>query len=250
MNILKNGGKLMAGMIMAAVISFFLCISINIICSGVFTKETGYKAFVYENESREKVIAQYDYEYVDKDGDGKDDGTDTKMTEYEDKDYIVDTVAVRSALTGVGKGVFLATSQVLTFIMLIAFAAGGAYKQGFKDTNLVKIEHIKKDNLKGLKIGLIGNIPFFALFIAAVVAANVQSFKIPVVWYAFLNSQFYPLIMMLRGTAETLSQLDVVQFAVLFLLQLIVPAISAVAYILGFKEVNLFEKIMYKKEEK
>ncbi len=250
MNILKYGGKLMAGMIMVAIISFFLCISINIICSGVFTKETGYKAFVYETEAREKVIAQYGYEYTDKDGDGKDDSTDTKMKEYEDKDYIVDTVAVRSSLTGVGKGVFFVVSQVLTFIMLIAFAGNGAYKQGFKDNNLVKIEHIKQDNLKGLKIGLIGNIPFFVLYILAIVAANVQSFKIPVVWYAFLNSQFYPLIMLLKGTAQTLSQFGVVQFILLFLLQLIVPAIAAVAYILGIKEINIFEKIMYKKEDK
>ncbi|MDO4607984.1 MAG: hypothetical protein Q4B40_02190 [Clostridia bacterium] len=250
MNILKNGGKLMAGMIVAVVISFFLCISINIICSAAFTKEIGYKAFVYESETAEKSMAEYEYEYVDKDGDGKDDGTDTKMKEYEDKGYFVTTEAERSTLTGVGKGVFLATSQVLTFIMLVAFASGGAYKQGFKDINLVKIEQIKEDKLKGLKIGLIGNIPFFVLFIAAVVTANVQSFKIPVVWYAFLNSQFYPVIMMIKGTAETLSQLEIGQFILLFILQLIVPAIAAVAYILGYKEINVFEKMMYKKEDR
>ncbi|MBQ8740379.1 MAG: hypothetical protein IJY79_02380 [Clostridia bacterium] len=248
MKIFKSGLKMWGSIIVAAVISFFLCISMNIICSALFTYETGYKAFVYETETSEKSIAEYDYAYTDKDGDGKDDGTDTKKEEYEDEGYTVITVKQRSTLTGAGKTVFLVSTQVLSLIMVIAFASNASYKQGFKDSNLVKIGHTKNDTLKGFKIGFIGNIPFLAIFVMAVVMSVGLAPDFRTVWYAFLNSHYYSAVMWITGNASTLSQLGILQYVLLFLLQLIVPVISGVAYILGLKEISLSEKIVYKKE--
>lgn len=250
MNIFNNGLKLSGSLIVAAFLSFFLCISMNVICSAAFTKDIGYNAYVYENENSEKLIAEYTYNYTDADGDGKNDGTDLKKQEYEDAGYNVITVKVRSTLTGVGKAVFFVSTQALNLILIIAFAGNGAYKQGFKDNNLVKIGQSKKDNLKGLKIGLIGNMPFFAIFIIAIVFACGLAPDFRVVWYAFFNSHYYPLIMTIADTAQTLSNLEIGQIILMLLLQLIVPAVSTVAYILGFKEINIFENLVYKKEGK
>lgn len=128
--------------------------------------------------------------------------------------------------------------------MLISFASNISYKQGFKDKNLSKIGASKKDMLKGAKIGIIGNWPFIALLCFSIVtAANFRT-----VLYAFLNSHFYSIIMIIVGKAHTLSELGIMQYVLIALLQFIVPIISAVAYILGFKEINLAEKIVYKKE--
>ena len=244
MNILKVGTKTMGSMIIAAIISFFLCISMLNICTAIFTSEIGYDAFVYENEESSEPIEKYEYLYTDNDGDGKDDGTDTKLEEYEDKDYIVITSSKRTKLTGVGKAAFWATTQILSLIMVIAFASNGAYKQGFKDNNLVKISQAKKDMFKGFKIGLIANAPFILLFVFALVKAS----AIRSVLFAFLNSHFYAIIMAITGECERLSQIGAVKFVLIGLLLAIVPVISAVAYILGYKEINLAEKIVYKKE--
>ncbi len=244
MSVFKHGLKMWGSIIMAAVISFFLCISMNVISSALFTYETGYKAYVYESETSEKSIAEYDYIYTDKNKDGKDEGTDTKKKEYEDQGYIVTTVKQRSSLEGAGKAVFLVSTQVLSLIMVIAFASNASYNQGFKDSNLVKIGHSKKDMLKGFKIGFIGNIPFFALFVLAVVTAP----QFRTVLYAFLNSHYYSAVILITNGTQTLSQLNTVQYLLLFLLQLIVPVISGAAYILGIKEINFADKIMYKKE--
>lgn len=248
MNIFKSGLKMWGSIIMAAVISFFLCISMNVICSALFTHETGYKAFVYETETSEKSIAEYDYTYTDKDGDGKDDGTDAKKEEYEDQGYTVVTVKQRSSLKGAGKAVFLVSTQALSLIMVIAFSGNASYKQGFKDSNLVKIGHTKRDTLKGFKTGLVGNIPFFALFVMAVVMSVGLAPEFRTVWYAFLNSHYYSAVIWIMGNASTLSQLSILQYVLLFLLQLIVPVISGVAYVLGLKEINISEKLVYKKE--
>ncbi len=250
MKIFNNGIKIAGSIIMSAVLSFFLCISMNVICSALFTSEIGYDAYVYENETDSEHIAQYEYLYTDTDGDGTDDGTDIQKAEYENQGYTVTTVKIRSSLTGSGKAVFLISTQVLSFIMIIAFASSSPYKMGFKDSNLVKIGHSKKDMLKGFKIGLIGNIPFFALFVISVVFASGVAPSFYTTWYAFLNAHFYSLITCISGSATSLSQLTLTQYVLLFLLQLAVPLISGIAYILGFKEINLTDKIMYKKEVK
>lgn len=242
MSIFKNGMKLSGSIITAVVISFFLCISVNVICTALFTEFTGYKAYVYESETDEQVIAEYEHSYSD--------GEDTQKKEYEEQGYTVTTVKVRSSLTGSGKAVFLVSTQLLSLIMVVAFASNTAYKQGFKDSNLSKIGHIKKDMLKGLKIGLVGNAPFYVLFALLIVMACVLAPDFLTVWYAFLNAHFYSFIMLITEGAQTASQLGAGQYVLLFLLQLIIPAVSTVAYILGFKEINLSEKIVYKKEGK
>ncbi len=247
---LKKGLKLSGSMVFTAVLSFFICISLLVIFSGVFTKEIGYNATVYEDEAGTKLVEEYTYYYTDKDGDGKDDGVDQKLQECDKKGYYIAINKVRSELEGMGKFLFYSITQVFTSIIIIAFASNSSYKLGFKESNLVRIGQVKQDYLRGLKIGLIGNAPFYILFIALIVMANIPSFKIPVAWYAGLNGHFYPLVMLIGGAAKTIAQLSIGQYILLFLLQLIVPAISAIAYVLGYKEISLSEKIMYKKEGK
>lgn len=248
MNILKNGSKLCGSLIIASIISVFLCFSMNVIVSAMFTSEIGYKAFVYETSESTEPIAQYEYFYTDENGDGKDDGTDTKLQEYENKDYIVTTVKQRSTLTGAGKAIFLISTQILSMIMVVAFASNLPYKQGFKDANLVKIGHSKQDMLKGLKIGLIGNIPFFAITILMIILAAGTAPAFRTVWYAFLSGHFYSLIMWISDNALTVGEIGAAQYVLLMLVQFIVPIISCIAYILGFKGINLAERLVYKKE--
>lgn len=260
MSIFKNGVKMSGSLIVAAIISFFLCVSMLNICSAIFTKEIGYDAYVYENETSEDIIAQYSYTYTDEDGDGKDDGQDIKKIEYEKLGYSVITVKTRSSLEGSSKAIFLISTQALCLIMVTAFSSSSVYKQGFKDRNLARIGHIKEDMLKGFKIGLVGNIPFLLLFVLLLVLRVIIGVspneevvgglsQIRVVWYAFLNSQYYPLITLISAGVQEISQLNIIQLILFFLLQLIAPAISGVSYILGYKEINLAEKLVYKKEE-
>ena len=143
---------------------------------------------------------------------------------------------------------FLSVTQVLCFILVVAFASNSVYKQGFKDANLVRTGHIKQDNLKGFKIGAIANIPYFVMFLFLIAfTLTVPNFR--VVWYAFLNGCFYPIILVIADQADVVSKLSILQLVLLFLLQIIVPVVSGVAYMLGFKEVNLTDKLLYKKGE-
>ena len=242
MTILKHGLKMNVNMIIAAIISFFLCISMLNICMAVFTIETGYNAHVYDSE--ENQVAEYYYAFEDMNGDGKYDGVDEAKLDYESKGYIVNTVKIRSPLEGLGKIIFLVITQVLSFIMVISFASSDVYKYGAKESNLIRRGQVKFDATKGFMIGLIGNASFVILFVLAIVFAS----RFNSVMYAYLNSHYYSAIVLLTNGAEKLADIKVWQWIVLFSLQLIAPAISGVAYIMGVKEINLIDKIVYKKE--
>ena len=237
-NTFKMGLSLSVSIIVAAVLSFFLCISINVIFTAVFTEYIGYDAYGYINEDDDAVLL-YTHNY--------DDGDDTKRSEYEEQGYTIVEHKNRSTLSGAPKTSCLILTQAISLIMVFSFASSSVYKQGFKDSNLVRTGHIKKDVLKGLKIGIIGNIPFFVLFVLLILLALGLAPNFRTVWYALLNSHYYSAILLVIGGADTAASLNILQFVLLFIIQLIVPAISGVAYILGFKEINIFEKLVYKK---
>ena len=246
MNIFKSGARLSGSIIVAAVLGFFLCISMNVIFTGLFTQDIGYNAYVFTEGSDER-IAEYTYYYNDTDGDGKDDGTDTKKAEYEQQGYSVSAHKIRSTLSGAAKTVFLVVTQIINIFIVISFSSSNIYKRGFKDSNLVRAGHLKADVLKGFKIGLVANVPFFLLFALMIAAALGLAPAFRTVWYALLNSHYYSLILFIAGGADVVSKLGVLRLVLLFLLQLTVPVISGVAYIMGFKEISLSDKLVYKK---
>lgn len=253
MGICKLGFKQMGSLIVAAVISVFLVISMNVIFSAIFTEEIGYTAYVYENKESTEAFTEYQYRYSDTDGDGKDDGVDEKRKEYEANGNVVVVQMERSSLAGKGYATFLTVTQLFCLVMVFAFAGDRVYKQGLKDAVLIRNGSIKKDTLKGLKVGFIGNIPFFLLAILMVVFACGVLPRFKIVWYAFINGYFYPLIMSISGARPMpgadyiVSNISIIRFVFLFAIQLLIPIISCVAYILGLKEINLGEKIVLKK---
>ena len=125
-------------------------------------------------------------------------------------------------------------------------APGEIYKPGDR------IGQVKLDKLKGFKVGLIANIPFFALFVFFVACGLGLSPNLRVTLYGYLNCFIQPLIYLISGCSNeiTVSQLNALQYVLLFLVQFIVPIVCGVAYMIGFKEINLSEKIMYQKKEK
>lgn len=248
----KIGAKLSGSLVIAVIISFFICMSINAVCQILFTKNEGYTAYVYTDESDDPVD-QWEYTFTDPDGDGIDNGVDEKKAYYDKLElYQVKTYNRQSNLSGSGMAVYLVVSQILCGILVISFASSSTYKRGFKDSNLVRIGHIKLDKLKGFKIGLIANIPFFALFILLIVCKLGLAPDLRLTLYSYLNSFIQPIIYLIGGCSDkiTISELNAVQYVLLFLVQFIVPTVCGIAYMIGFKEINLSEKIMYQKKEK
>ena len=135
--------------------------------------------------------------------------------------------------------VFYSFTQLFNLLILISVIWQHIYSIGFKDSNMVKTGHLKKDIYKGFKIGAIAQIPF-AVFLAVSVIAN---FKFSI--YRIVNSQYFGFLSAISGKNQNMQMgaLKIVAFA---LLLFVVPVMSGIIYILGYNGVDIFSKLVYK----
>lgn len=238
--IFKSGVSLFGKIIVVNIMCFFLVVSLTVLSTAVFTKNIGYVAYGTLEGSEESVKL---YEHYTADGD------DNKRAEYEEKGYDITESSIRSQISDTGNTVFLTVTQILCLLLLIAFIYPNFWQMGTKDSNLVHFKHKKEDKFKGLKAGLIAIIPAAALLLFLAVTMNNISANFPTVLYKFMNSSVYTFIQLATGNTATFGELSVVAIIVFFLLLLIVPLVAWIAYLLGYKNISLGEKFIYKKNK-
>lgn len=233
--ILKPAAGMFGRQIIVTVMNIFVCISLMVLATAAFTQVNGYEAYVYE-EGGTEPIEQYTYLNSE--------GEDTKKAEYEEKGYTVTTNETRTAMSKTGHVVYYTVTQIIAILLMTGFIYPNVWSLGAKDSNLVKFKHKKEDKLRGLKIGLIAVIPPLVLMIVIFIFGR-KIFNVALFSLIFAN--FYSLIEVISGGANMLSELAVWQMILMALLLFIAPLISFVAYLLGYKDISIGEKIVYKK---
>ncbi len=239
--IFKNGLSLFLRLIIINVMCFFLAISFNVLASAAFTENIGYTAYGTSSENTEQVELYTHY---------NSDGEDLKLKEYEEQGYTITKSNIRSTISGKGNTVFLVVTQLFCTILIASFIYPNFWSMGTKDSNLVHFKHKKEDKLKGLKCGLIAVAPALLFIIFILITKNTICAKLPVVLYKFLNSSYYSVIEVVVGKSATFGELSVLRMIPLFLIQLFVPLVSLTAYLLGYKNISIGEKFIYKKSKK
>lgn len=237
--ILKCGGKLFFRIVVVNIMCFFIVISFSVLTTAAFTKNIGYKAYgTTSGSSEQEELYTYYYE----------DGDDTEKSAFEEDGYTVSTVSIRSQISKSGKIFFLVISQVFCILILCAFVYPDIWHNGTNDSNLVRFKHKKEDKLKGVKIGAFASIPSYLMLIFLVIAKLGAFPNFPTALYKFLNSSVYSFIEVILGGAVSVSELAVWRLALLFLLPLLIPAVAGTAYLLGYKNISVGEKLVYKKK--
>lgn len=237
MDNLKIGIRLFTRLIIVGVLSFFVCFSIQFLCLTAFTQEVGYNVYGYAADQTADDM-QLLYTHYFEDGDDSE-----QIQQYEDAGYTLSIKRFRSELQGKGKVIFSVATQCITLIILIGFIGNEIYKIGSKDSNKVKFGHRDKDNMRGFKIGAIANIGYFIVFLCLFVLKD-----FPLSRYALINAQFFSIIKLITGNAALAGELRIAQYIGFFGLLLVVPVITEIAYLLGYKGINLYERAVYKKE--
>ena len=145
------------------------------------------------------------------------------------------------------KWVMLLFLELCGVTILITMIWQTVYDIGFKDSNMVRTGHMKENLYRGFIIGGIAQIPF-ALALILFVVFNLK-FSI----YRFINSVYFWFLTVIAGSgadkALGMRELGVGRITLMFLLLLVVPAISGGVYILGYKGIDLFSKFVYKKRK-
>lgn len=239
---LKNDYKIVLKtfgcLLIAAIMCFFIYFSVQFAWGAFFTKNESYT--VYETTESGENIELYTFNLAD--------GVDEQFTALEKQGKTVVKVYNRSRLTSSQELSANLICFAFTFVTLLFLNYNRIWTLGTNDNNKVKFGRVKEDKLKGLKIGLISSIPSFLLFVLAVLSRFGFLPQVLFSIYKLANFHLFSINNIIFGTEATiaLSQIPVWKFAVAFLPLLILPAICTVAYVLGYKDISLKEKFIYK----
>ena len=239
-DILKNGGKLFLKTIVINIMCFFVVISLVALGIAVFADNIGYEAYGTKSKDDEPVRLYIHYSA---------DGEDTKLEEYKEQGYTIQTHPIKK----IGKTndiIISVVAQCFSLGIFIAFIYPNLWDMGFKDNNLVNTGHMKKDILKGLKIGSVAALPAFLLYLFLMITKSGLSADVPISLYRLMNSAFYPLIGIIANGSVVFKDLNVLRSLIMVIPILLIPLTAFISYYLGYKGVAIGEKLTYKKDKK
>lgn len=137
------------------------------------------------------------------------------------------------------------------FILLIywALVSGAAWKLGNDDLNRVHFGRMEKNLWRGVQAGLMASIPMFVLdlllILFTVFDCGVLS-QWGLVVYRVLNMHYLVFLNLVTGTDATLLDLPLWKALVVSLMSLITVVCTTGGYLLGYKDIVLMDKLMYK----
>ncbi len=237
---LKLGINCSIRYIITALITFFIYLSITVVIGGIFYESVGYTVYHIENGENQGELYRYSYS----------EGEDTKYAEYEAQGYELMKIETPKKLTGIPKLVTDGVTQIAGAVILFAFVYGTIWKIGDSDRNLIALGNRQSDKFRGIKIGLLSNMPIYFSYLIFIIA---KSGLISGTWYAvfrFLNFPLFTFINALYGqstsTAANIPWLNVGLGALTFI---VLPLFAHIAYTLGLKRISISERIVYKKKK-
>lgn len=239
--ILKVGFKIFGKLIIIILICNFICLSTQMLSTSLFCDTIGYSVYGYEGDNEEDLHFLYEYYYED--------GEDTKLNEYNDSEYTLQRRSIRTKMSTIGKTAFLLVSQVICVIITVAFLYKPLWNLGVKDSNSVKFKHTKEDKLKGLKIGLVATVPSILFYIFFIFCGISIAPDMPTVIYTWLNCHVFSFLTLVFDSFPTAGSLGILQYLLLFILQFIIPLFAMGCYLLGYKNIDIAEKVVYEKNE-
>lgn len=242
--------------ILCAVMSIFVYISVTAIFSGM-APVVGERVYPLDkdgnyvlDENGDPVYEEIYYEDEEATTPTQSEGSasqagnaETATGTTERKEMVV---SIRGVLSTGMKWTMNILIQLLTGTLLVLLVYAELWSAGDKDANLVAFGHREHDAFRGLKIGALATLPAAVAYVAYVVVCVALPDKAEAYTslYCWLNAPFMPIVNAVN-TVES-AALEKVLMA---LPLLAVPAISCIAYVLGYRQISLAEKFMYKKKK-
>ncbi|MDD2417826.1 MAG: hypothetical protein PHP68_02170 [Oscillospiraceae bacterium] len=281
---IKLGLNVFLWTIFAAVLNFIILMSLTFIASGLSTKTIGEQIVEISDDGGRTIITKI---FFDKTTTSKTDNTTTAQSSStspsssstgvtsssssnDTKKSESTTVAqgettqsgttlpanqhVESIRTEMSAGTSLILdiiSQLFMLVLFVTMAYSKVWERGDKDRNSVQFKRMKEDKLRGVHVGLYAAIPSVIFYIFLILS------KLGVVsdgyyfLYRFLNVSLLPIInrMVGVGVLQTAKVSWLSLFGILITL-VVLPLTCYIGYFLGYKQISLIEKFVYKNPKK
>ncbi len=234
----KKGLKIFYLLFIANIMSFFIIMSFNVIISVAFTEQTGYHVYGIKEGSEEQEFLYTHY---------FEDGEDKKLKGYEDKGYELSTPSIRSTPSKSTTNTAYAIAGSICVIMACALIYNEMWKYGDKDRTAVKYKGQTENKLKGFWVGAIATSPAIVLLLILTILKSSISKSVSLLLYGLVNTYLYDFIVLIANGDKYFGDFSILQILIIFLLLLIVPIASGISYFLGYSEISIGEKVIYKK---
>ncbi len=158
-----------------------------------------------------------------------------------------------------GETMSAATSFVMNLIALVL--QGGLFylivysrlwELGDKNSNAVQFGRMAADPLRGLKIGALAAVPSFLSFVLLLADKLVGIWSYAAAFYRVCQLGLYPVIVWSMGpnVMTTTAEIPLSGILCAGLPVLFVPAVACLAYYLGFRQIAVWENIVFVRKKK
>lgn len=232
--LLKTSLRVWLRMVFATFLCFIVWASVYAMSTALFSDTIGYRIYEQDENGENNLVVEHFY------------------TEDEDKSAEIPLEENQSMIglrelsdeTNVKTGV---VSSAFTLVIFGAFPYNILWNIGSKDNNLVTFNRMKKDIFFGLKVGCVANIPSAVLYLLLVLGKFGVVPGVVLKWHRVLNTPFIPYIDGVEQGAEVASQLTIGSLLAVGATLLFVPIISQLGYYLGYRQISVRERLVYKK---
>lgn len=241
----KLSVKCFSRSVLVSIMAFLLYAFLTVIVSGMTTKELGYTImYSADGENFEDV---YIHEHAETcfDENGCD---DEKYSEYASKTGYYKTTN-RSLVSDKNITITRWIAQLASLGILYIVIYAAMWQAGDSNANMSEMGNVKRDSLKGVKAGLIADIPYALLYIILAVTSAFKLmpnfpgiYKIATYFMFGFNDTFIPV-----ADKSFVITIGGIIGAALVLLP--IPIFAAFGYNMGQKHIIFKEKIVYKKED-
>ncbi len=144
------------------------------------------------------------------------------------------------------------TGQIISSIIVLLIYMLPIYQiswdLGHRDLNRENFGHIKKDNFKGFKIGLIASIPIFVMTLLFVLSKFNLFYNFT--WlFKILNAHIWPLINLIQ-ISMFMPDYSIAETFGVAVLALISPLLIGIFYIMGNHDFSPMQRLVYKNKPK
>lgn len=240
-DIILKSLKLFLITFLSGIMCFFVVTSISFIKVGLFSEKIGYDMYGATDEDPDmKHLYTYYFE----------DGDDKKYDEYKDKGYTLSGVSIYSEVDRTANIALGVTSQAMCLIITALFIYNTMWKIGNRDKEIQKLHGGKATKLKGLYCGILAILPMLLALTFAIVTKNNICANVSTSLYALLNGYAFEILTAVNKSARVFADIGIWQILTYYGVLLIFPVVSSISYFIGFKDIVIMEKLIYKNSNK
>lgn len=234
-SVLKTSLKVWLRLAFASFLCLIVWASIYAMSTALFADVVGYRVYeLDESGEHNRLVTEHYY------AEGEDVNAEIPLKEGQS----VYTIRQSSEKVNRNTGII---SSIFTLLIFASFPYNMLWNVGSKERNYVNFERLDKDILFGLKVGAVATIPSAVLYVLLILGKFGVLSDAIIRWHRIINTPFIPYIDAVEGGVKAATELSFGSLLAVAVPLFFVPLVCMVGYVLGYRQISVRERLIYKK---